>query len=176
MEKLSRVYVHGVAAQAGYSSLDKPEDQGRRIDVIVIEEGVKAPNEVLGEFHLQLKSTKDTRIEIRDEIHYWLDIVTFNTLRGICMVPHFLIVMLVPCEFREINWDDLQLGQRVWWFDLSREKPSTNATGRTVITSKEKRLTASTMRDWMAATRDRWAMMIRQADASYVEAARGDVV
>ncbi|MHC4876380.1 MAG: DUF4365 domain-containing protein [Planctomycetota bacterium] len=154
-ENLSRAMFDAAVAQAGFSSVDNHQDQGRCIDVIVKEEGRAWWNSdgsaAQGLFLVQLKSTSNLQYWKHDSLHYPLDIKTYDQLRhGPCIVDIYLVVVLTPPERDDwIVFDPsmITLKHGAWTCDLYRSDENTNTSSTTLELNA--RLDRETLAFWM---------------------------
>jgi hypothetical protein len=144
-ELFSYAYVKAVAAVAGYSVQEKT----RAMDYAGQDLTIELPGELAGtlfpRFDAQVKCTSSPDVIKENSINFPLPVNNYDKLRNSdVLVPHILIVVLVPEEFRDwmsVSEEQIVLKKCGYWVSLKGMPATQNRNTVTVALPRTNLLT-----------------------------------
>ena len=152
-EALSKAYVHGVAAAAGYTTADYDYDRSGT-DLLVQGGGTLSPM-----LALQLKATVNFRplqATGGERFSFQLKAAAYEWLRRDSLVPRLLVVLDLPRAEREwitITTEELVLRRCAYWLNL-HGSPEVSANRPTVHIPKSQVFDVAGLQGLMEASRN----------------------
>ena len=149
-EALSRVYVHAVAAVAGYATAELDFDRDG-VDVQIHAGGAMRPA-----LDLQLKATVNLRVAADGDLRFTLPRQNYDLLRLETQTPRLLVVLDLPDEpsrWVTITDDELVLRRRAFWLNLRGHEATDNQSSVTVRIPRQNLFNVQSLRALMDQSR-----------------------
>jgi hypothetical protein len=150
-EELSRIYLHAIATQLGYS-VERPTNDRDSIDAKICARGKLVSESIFHSPSLEVQLKATSQEYKGDEIAFQLPIKNYDDLRAPTMNPRFLMLLLLPRDLSEcIAWspNELLIRGEAYWSSLQGRELCENAYNKTIIINKANRFNAESLKRLM---------------------------
>jgi Domain of unknown function (DUF4365) len=150
-EGLCRAYVHAVAALAGVSTSIPMPDYGIDLSIRWISQRETQRHDAGVQLDLQLRST--TRAIVSGtEVHFDLDVRTYQSLRTDPRIPRILVVLVLPEDERlwlHQTIDELVVRHCAYWHSLRGAAPSTASSSVRIAIPRRQMFTVEALQTFL---------------------------
>lgn len=126
-EEISKAYLHAVAAKCGFAVGTWTQDHGGIDATVGAPASVGAGYLARPKIDIQLKATRQQKLEHDEHVSWKLDIAHYDSLRAPAIAPHLLVVLLLPADVEqsiEHSAEQLVLRRCAYWTIMTGMDPA----------------------------------------------------
>lgn len=134
-EEISKAYLHAVAAKCGFAVANWTQDHGCLDATVGAATTVGTGHLVRPKVDIQLKATRQARVEKAEHVSWPLEIDHYDRLRSEAQCPHLLVILLLPDDVEqsiEHTAEQLVLRRCAYWVNMTGMPPADGQKNKTV--------------------------------------------